>query len=644
MKRLILIALLTSALGLAAIPTTTLWEANASATAANVNGGGFDPSATGMLTDLACTSATGNAPVCTSASYNFISTDENNWIYVQSGTNWTPGWYKIISTATNAATLDATIAHAEQVIAAQGRIKPSIVAGIATTASPTGGVFTIDYSRKTTAGLAITDAASVGSSTNLTSAGAGFTPVMVGNVVHITTTGTGAHCTIGWYAITSYTNTSTVVTDRTTNDGTACAAGTAKVGGAISLGSSTTSMTDSQFLAALTAGNSFYISAGSYTIGGTVAAGTAGGTQSPTSVIGYSTVRGDAPTGASRPTISTSTFTVSLAAQWDVYNTIWTEPANGAGNMLGLNTGAKIFNSKLVNLSGTAGKAALNLTGNFSLVMNCEIVSLRGPAINTVTTTYIEGSYIHGSDTGITQTTAALTVVNSILEDHATAAININGANASAPIFINDTFYGSENKQGIGISLLTGTTNVRMMNSIVYGFATGISAADTNSIMFSRYNDFYNNTADVSSTAVWKEGPNSLALNPTFTSVGQYTGTTATSSTNVLTDSGANFASVVDNQDECFIVSGTGTGVPALTHFMITGHTPTTLTLSSNITSSGSGSAITYQVTYGHNLSIGTNLNAQGFPGVFPGGPTGYISMGAVQRNGSGTSTVTVAY
>jgi hypothetical protein len=49
------------------------------------------------------------------------------------------------------------------------------------------------------------------------------------------------------------------------------------------------------------------------------------------------------------------------------------------------------------------------------------------------------------------------------------------------------------------------------------------------------------------------------------------------------------------------------------------------------------GSAISYQLTTGHNFAIGTNLKAKGFPGAFPAGlTTGYLDIGAAQRQEAG--------
>src|SRR5882724_9576846 len=108
------------------------------------NGAIFDPGVAGFPTDGAATSATGTAPVFTSASYNFVAGDVGAYVYVKSGTNWIAGWYQIASVASNAATLTATIGTV--VVAALSGM--STAAGCATTASPTGATWGIDYSRQ----------------------------------------------------------------------------------------------------------------------------------------------------------------------------------------------------------------------------------------------------------------------------------------------------------------------------------------------------------------------------------------------------------------------------------------------------------------------------------------------------------------
>jgi hypothetical protein len=170
-----------------AIAITCIFEVNGSAS--DNNGGGFDPAQT-MATDLAATSGTGTAPVVTSASYNFVAGDVNAYLFVKSGTNWTPGWYKITSVSSNAATLDAAVGH---VVLYQDSKSAAMntVAGVATTASPTSGTWSVDYSRGTSAQFAFTDMVIDGTTnTKFTSAAHPVGPNFVGNTINITS-GTG---------------------------------------------------------------------------------------------------------------------------------------------------------------------------------------------------------------------------------------------------------------------------------------------------------------------------------------------------------------------------------------------------------------------------------------------------------------------
>src|ERR1700677_5124809 len=100
-----------------ALSAGTIYEVRSTATSGNVNGGGFNPANPNGLTNLATTTGTGNtaSPVVSSASYNFAAGDVGAWLYVQGGTNWTPGWYQIASVASNKATLSAGVGQAIQV-------------------------------------------------------------------------------------------------------------------------------------------------------------------------------------------------------------------------------------------------------------------------------------------------------------------------------------------------------------------------------------------------------------------------------------------------------------------------------------------------------------------------------------------------
>lgn len=116
---LILIALMVPSQSWAALAATTVWEIQPAATAGNVNGGGYNPSnaspgtdrsqtavAFDSGTDLATADGDVDGCVITSATHDFVADDHGNIIHITAGTGWTAGWYEIVSTSGNAATLD----------------------------------------------------------------------------------------------------------------------------------------------------------------------------------------------------------------------------------------------------------------------------------------------------------------------------------------------------------------------------------------------------------------------------------------------------------------------------------------------------------------------------------------------------------
>lgn len=160
--------------------------------------------------------------------------------------------------------------------------------------SANGGGYTsggTDYSMQNAAQLSLTDLAAAGGSGVITSVTGGFTSAMVGNIMHITTTGTGAHFVIGFYEITAYTSGNSVTVDRDPTTGGAGVAGTCAVGGALAaignLGSNTAGL-------GAIAGNTIYVKAdANYSIGATDTFAVVGTVGSPVAIIGYKTSRTD---------------------------------------------------------------------------------------------------------------------------------------------------------------------------------------------------------------------------------------------------------------------------------------------------------------------------------------------------------------
>jgi hypothetical protein len=606
-----------------ALGASTVWSCNASATAGNVNGGGFNTANANMLTDLTTDSNTANtnSPVVSSATYNFVAGDVGAYVYIKSGTNWTPGFYLIASVASNKATLSAAIGEASQYSSTYNRYIPNTVAGCATVGTPTSGTFGVDYSPLTTAKIsAVADFNAVGASTTLTSATAGFTPVMVGNIFHQTTTGTGGFGIVGWYEIVSYTNATTVVLDRTPNTGTASVNTTGYVGGAMSFNSTL----DDDFLEAVIGGNFIFYKNGSYTVGEAISvASTSSTITAPIIVIGYNTVRGDNPTpfgtSSSAPTISAGTNTFTVGQFWQLEFIIVTATASTS---LTIGTQSVLRFCKLINTSTTAGRSALTV-GASTLIYGCEFVSQFGVGISVAANdVQIHGCYIHDCSTGLSSISTRHRFNHNLITTCRTAGFSLT---SGTPILANNTIYGYNTQRGTGVSITA--LQVHMLNNIVANCTTGVSNSVLSPSGLSNYNVYYNNTTAASSYVLGTA--DIVGTNPNFVSISELTGSTATTSGSVLTQSGGDFSTVTDNVDYLQIHSGTGVTVGS---YLITAHTSTTVTLNVAPGTNATADKV-WTIQIGKNFGIGTAVRATAYPGTFDGTATiGYLDPGAVQR------------
>lgn len=613
-----------------ALSAGTVFQVQYTATSGNVNSGGFNIANANFLADGAATSATGNSAVFTSASYSFVAGDVGAWIYIKSGTNWTVGWYQIASVSAGAATLSSAIGQGIQVT--NNRYGTQTVAGIATTASPTSGTWGIDYSQSDASRYTATDL--TGTTTTCTSATNPFTTQMVGNLIHLNS-GTGV--TAGWYEIVSV-STGTATLDRSA--GATYSVVTYNTGGAFSLGSA-----DDLVFAlganAATLANRWFIKGGSsitYAIGASTTVQTTSGNPVQYTVFeSFVSTRGDRPTGATRPTLAFGSQVVVFASGTIVYDLITTGIATIAAQ-----TGGKVIlvNCKVVNLSTTAGRQGLNGNGAGFIAIASEFICIRGNAINLLTNGgSVYGCYIHHSATGLTcsATTANAQILGNIFESCYTSALALTGASTAGSIIRNNTFYGSEAKLGIAVALATATSLLEVTNNIIYGFVSGVTLTTANTSNFEDYNDYFNNTTDVPASTIWQKGPHDLAVDPQFTSVPNRTGSTATTTAgDHLVQSGATFQTwgITPGVDYLYIASGTG--VTAGMYPILSVDSETQITAGVTLAADATANKV-WTITQGHNFNVGTNLKATGYPGVFPAGlTTGYIDIGAVQRQESG--------
>jgi hypothetical protein len=624
------------------IAAGTVWEINASGTANNANGGGFNPTNANFATDLACDTNTGNtnSPVVSSASYNFVSADVGKWVYVKSGTNWTAGWYQIASVASNKATLSAAVGQAIQTDSTKGfpvsKYVTNTAAGCATVGTPTGGTWGIDHSQATAAKVAAATDLMVNAITNTVvhaaSGSHSFDVSDVGNFIHITA-GTGY--TQGWYEIVSVSGGDATL-DRSPG-AVGITGGTYSLGGAISLNSSTTNQTDLNFFAQPVGGNVIF-AIGSLTLAANPTMN-GGGVATPIQLRGYVTNRATMPTGSNRPTINASAQSFSAGAYSQIIGLIFL--GNASPVLTVSANGAIIVNCKCTNNSTTANRDAYTM-GSGAIALNCEAISYRGRGFRVTAGASVIQCYVHDCDTGILRASGGAgigeIIWGNIIESCVTAAINYTTANGGSHTIIANTLYGAENKNGTGLSLtLTATSNFAFFNNLIYGFATGVNQATSGNekTTYGDFNDFYNNTTDRTN---WPTASNDQALNPAFSSVSQVTGTAGkfAASNDRLIDTTKNFVTlgVVAGQDCVYIKSGSGitAGIYGVSSITTTTNTNDTLVLDvapgTNTTADK-----TYQVTTGHNFAIGANLKALGFPGTFQASLTrGYMDIGAVQR------------
>jgi len=498
-----------------------------------------------------------------------------------------------------------------------------------------------DYSRQNEAQYNLTGVTTTGANATILTASANST--MVGNVAHITS---GGNFTTGWYEVLSTVDGVSATLDRACSTSGGGKSGVAQVGGSMSLNSTL----DDDFFEVTISGTTVWLCADpdlddvveGFTLGEAVYIALAGTATAPNKIIGYYQVRGDNPTGATRPLITCGTYYFGDSGGYREYkNLILTGSANNI--VLYLNgQDDRAVNCKVTQTATTANYYAIGIS-TYGVVLNCEAISYKGGAISTAADVSIFGCYIHDSNKGIRVPQLNNRIINNIITDCTTSAISVENAGFTETTIIGNTLYGSENTTGIGINLL-GATNFVILNNIIYGFATGISTTATDKGTYLDYNDFFNNDADVS-VGLLTKGSNDLALDPQFTSVAQVTGTTAYYTGSTLSQAGADFTNVVDNQDFVYIVSGTGVTAG---QYLITSHTTTSITtdLDAGENAQGGGDDnIVFQVTTGRNFAIGTNLKAKGFLGAFPGAlTTGYLDIGAVQRKEAGAEPVTTKY
>lgn len=580
--------------------TSAVFEVRSTATAGNLGGGGFNITNTHFPTDGVIAGGTGNTPtIAPTSSYAFVNNDAvvGAWVFfpVQTGVTY-PTWAQISSVSGGVATLAAAVGQCIQIV--NNSFIANTVAGIASSATPTL-TYGIDYSQANSA--LVTNNVLTGTTTSCTDATTPFASNHIGNFICIST-GTGV--TAGWYEITNVAA-GTATLDRTA--GATYSSCTYYLGGAVSLGGSTTGITDVIFFAlgagATTSGCRFFIKNGStYSVNGAITT-LAGNASWPSRFEGYYTQRGDMPSIASghQPVLNFTTSGSVASSNCQMWNMTFTTSTNSVNIFsTGVNT-CWFLNCKFINKGVTAGFSAYADGGN-SVLIACEFISYRGNGINIGGTgvTSIVGCYIHDCDTGISNTGPSNYICDNIISNCVTYAL-YSGAGGLGNIIYNNTIYGAENKLGVGINL---PANAFAYNNILYGFVNGFGGTATRYGGIINYNCLYNNTnnIDAANTGIFLGDSGLTATNPSFTSVTQRTGTTATTTAgNHLVQSGATFVTwgVTAGVDCVYITSGTGVtaGIYGILSVDSETQITTDITLSANATANK-----VWSITQGHNF------------------------------------------
>lgn len=612
-----------------AITVGTIFECNASATAGNVNGGGFNRARTPAISNATITSPSGASPVLATASYNFVAGDVGAWIYFPTQTNITAGFYQIASVAGNAATLSADIGQGETI--SSQIVSVTTVQGVGTATS--GVSFLIDYSRSTAAIASMTDLASANGTTNpatITSVAAPFGINHVGNIIHVTA---GTNWTAGWYEIVSVAVV-TATLDRAVGTAVSLTSGTAAVGGAMSLNATGTGIGVSDFFSILssnTNGCLYFIKSGNYTLGGAVAQGNGN------YIEGYTTRRGDNPIVASNMPKITQAANIWTAG-WscvirNVYFTGTANPLIVTPTTLG---GCDVLFCKLEN---TGTSPCINV--NAGTVAGCDICAIAGLGVQMLNGNGVAfANYIHDCSQGIVCSTASGNVViNNLIVGCYTNGINL----ISGGVAIGNTIYGNGSLDAVGInSQLYG---VIAMNNIISGMATGITNAGA-AVDYSHtydYNDLFGNTANTSQAVLSK---NCITTDPAFTSVVTRSGSTATTTAgNHLVQSGASFVTWGIVAGDVIRIK-TGTGVTLKNYQILSVDSETQITTVQTLSADATADKVWRIIPIANrNFTVGSNVRAVGIPGAFIGNSNvvGYLDLGALQGSAtsSGGGTVT---
>lgn len=245
-----------------------------------------------------------------------------------------------------------------------------------------------DYSQQNAAQLTLTDLATTGVVTTLTSVTGGFTAAMVGNLIHIVS---GTNFTAGFYEITVVTNTNTVTLDRAPTSA-AGVAGTGSVGGALA--------TLTAVAPVAVASNKIYCN-GAFTTTASIAFAQSSTPSSATGwavrVIGYGAVRNDSGHATLTLTANTGITVINMSGVG-----IWVENLDVDCGSFGTSTAFSVGTHSMTRRCKAANFTTLgfNVTGGNDAIVECEATgggsgATAGINMAASVSNYVTRCYVH---------------------------------------------------------------------------------------------------------------------------------------------------------------------------------------------------------------------------------------------------------
>lgn len=271
------------------------------------------------------------------------------------------------------------------------------------------------------------------------------------------------------------------------------------------------------------AGDLYYVAGGTYTLTGNWNTALDGTAASPIHFIGVKSGTTNEPPIVSdwaddtdRPLFAAAANECRFDNYWIIRNIRVTTTEDDGFRA---DTGSLIVNC-YSNNSSNADRIAIKVAGDQSRIIDCEAESggaTKGRCIGLPNAAArVIGCYCHDGSDGIVISLGAVISFNIIdtMDD-----TGINGGNDHAVVAMNNTIYNCS----VGISETIGTRWV-VMNNIISDCTTGISWDTEQKSNYFDFNNYYNNTADVSNVT---KGPNATAYEPQYTGAGDFSLNTA---------------------------------------------------------------------------------------------------------------------